>query len=239
MRDRRLNETLGRICGQGRAQPLRTGHRDELEARLVAGYRQKHARNRRWLMLLNPWNRNARFALVGLALAVLSVGACSTSTTTELEVGQKISIDLTAKTDSAIDAIDAEVTRFMDTQPGIEGVSIALSESASGQKVYAIVAMGRGLEQEQLLADLRRAVPALADADISAEVLAGSFEESFAAKLKREIFQLEVSGATAEEIKAAVMEQLEASGQAENAVVDVRMTDGTTDISVTVEESTE
>lgn len=33
---------------------------------LLVGYRNLRSQNRRWLMLLNPWNRAARFAAVGL-----------------------------------------------------------------------------------------------------------------------------------------------------------------------------
>ena len=234
MHDRRLNALLRRSHGD-RSRPPRAGHRTELEDRLVAGYHVRRPRHRRWLMLLNPWNRNARFALVALALVVLGVGACTTSTTTELEVGQKMTIDLTAKSEVDLAQIDADVTRYLDTRPGIEGVNISVSESTDGAVVYEILAMGTGLDQAQLLADLRGAVPALADADIAVEALTGSFEESFASKLKREVFQLEVAGATAEEIRAAVLAQLAAQGQ-ENAVVDVKMGDGTTDISITVED---
>ena len=189
-------------------------------------------------MLLNPWHRTARFAFVGLAMLVLGVGACTTSTTTELQMGQKLSIDLTAKSEADITSIDADVTRFLDTVPGIDGASVSLSEDSGGGVTFEIVAFGTGLAADQLLADLRRAVPALADADIQAEALTGSLEESIASRLRREVFQLEVDGATADEIRAEIMAQLAASGQAEGAVVDVRMSEGQTDISITVEENT-
>ena len=43
-------------------------------------------------MLLNPYNRIGRLAMAGLALMILGIGACSTSTTTEVEMGQEVEL---------------------------------------------------------------------------------------------------------------------------------------------------
>ena len=68
MRDQRLKRDLARLHSARDTNDPRPEHRDALEADLLARYRDRESRTRRWLMLLNPWNRNARFALVGLAL---------------------------------------------------------------------------------------------------------------------------------------------------------------------------
>ncbi len=186
-------------------------------------------------MLLNPWNRTARFALVGLAMLMLGVGACSTSTTTELAMGQKVTINLADKSFPDITAIDTDLTAFLDTYPGIERVNILLNEGTNGSAYFDIVAWGSSLVADQLVADLRRAVPALADQDIQTDLLTGTVNESYADKLKREVFQIEIDGATEEEIRAQIMAQLAEQGVAEGAVVDVQITDGKTEIIMTVD----
>jgi hypothetical protein len=238
MPDRRLNRLLGRLHQTGPINPPRATHRDALENDLLQGFRKQRSHNRRWLMLLNPWNRTARFALVGLALLTLGLGACTTSTTTEVPMGQKLTISVTDKAEQDIAALDAELTAFLDAQADIESVGIQLSETVGGSVVFDVVAWGANLDANQLLADLRRAIPALAEVDIHLEALTGTMEESYAEKLRREIFQIEIDGGTAEEIRAQIMAQLAEQGVAENAVVEVKMGDGETDITITVEEDT-
>ena len=190
--------------------------------------------------MLNPWNRTARFALVGLALVMLGVGACSTSTTTEVDMGKKMSIGFSAKADVDMISIDTGLSNFLDTQPGIENVSVSISETMDGPKLIEVMAWGQDLDGEALVAELRRQVPELEDADISFETLSGTIEESFASKMKREIFHMEVDGATEEEIRAQILEQLAEQGVAEgDAVVDVQMKDGKTEIKVQIEREVE
>ena len=190
--------------------------------------------------MLNPWNRTARFALVGLALILLGVGACSTSTTTEVDLGKKMTIGISAKADVDMISLDTSLTGFLDTQPGIENVSVSISETVNGPKTIEVMAWGQDLDGDALVAELRRQVPELQDADISFETLNGTIEESIASKLKREIFQLEVDGATEEEIRAQILAQLAEQGVAEgDAVVEVQMQDGQTEIKVEVTKEVE
>jgi len=190
--------------------------------------------------MLNPWNRTARFALVGLALVMLGVGACSTSTTTEVDMGTKMSIGFSAKADVDMISIDTGLANFLDTQPGIENVSVSISETMDGPKLIEVMAWGQDLDGEALVAELRRQVPELEDADISFETLSGTIEESFASKMKREVFQMEVDGATEEEIRAQILAQLAEQGVADgDAVVDVQMKDGKTEIKVQIEQEVE
>ena len=190
--------------------------------------------------MLNPWNRAGRFALVGLALIILGVGACSTSTTTEVDLGKKMTIGFSAKADADMISIDTGLSNFLASQPGIENVSVSISETVDGPKIIEVLAWGQDLDGDDLVAELRRQVPELQDADISFETLGGTIEESLAAKLKREIFQLEVDGATEEEIRAQILAQLAEQGVDEgDAVVEVQMKDGTTEIRIEVTEEVE
>lgn len=237
MHDRRMNEDLERLHEPDVARGMRPEHRRELEARLVSRYRTNLSHRRRWLIMLNPWNRTARFALVGLALMILGVGACSTSTTTEVDLGKKMTIGFSAKTDAEVISVDTGLSNFLDTQPGIENVSVSLSEIDGGPTTLEVMAWGQDLDGEALVAELRRQVPELADADISFEPLSGTIEESYASKLKREIFQLEVDGATEQEIRAQILAQLAEQGVAEgDAKVEVIQQDGQTEIKVEVQQ---
>ena len=189
-------------------------------------------------MLLNPWNRTARFAVVGLTLLMLGLGACTTSTTTEMEMGQKVTIGIAAKSVTDVAAIDAAVTSFFDTHPDVENVGIMVNESVDGSTLFEVVAWGPSLDGDQLLADLH-AVPAMAGADLQVEALTGTVTESYADRLKRDIFNIEIDGNTEEEIRAQIMAQLAEQGVAEGAVVEILMDDGETEITITVEDEVE
>jgi hypothetical protein len=190
--------------------------------------------------MLNPWNRVGRFALVGLALIILGVGACSTSTTTEVDMGKKMTIGFTAKADIDMISVDTSLSNFLDTMPGIENVSVSITETCEGPMTIEVMAWGQDLDGDALVAELRRQVPELEDADISFETLSGTIEESFASKLKREVFQMEVDGGTAEEIRAQILAQLAEQGVAEgDAQVEVIQQDGMTEIKVEIQQEVE
>ena len=240
MHDRRLNDDLERLHEPDTTNRPRPEHRRDLEKHLVSRYRTIQSRKRRWLVMLNPWNRVGRFALVGLALIILGVGACSTSTTTEVDMGKKMTIGFTAKADIDMISVDTSLSNFLDTQPGIENVSVSISETVGGPMTIEVMAWGQDLDGDALVAELRRQVPELEDADISFETLSGTIEESFASKLKREVFQIEVDGATEEEIRAQILAQLAEQGVAEgDAQVEVIQQDGMTEIKVEIEQEVE
>ena len=190
--------------------------------------------------MLNPWNRTARFAVVGLALMVLGVGACTTSTTTEVDMGKKMTIGFSAKADVDMISVDTSLSNFLDTQPGIENVSVSISRTMGGPATIEVMAWGQDLDGDALVAELRRQVPELETADISFETLSGTIEESYASKLKREIFQMEVDGASEEEIRAQILAQLAEQGVADgDAQVEVIQQDGKTEIKVQVTKEVE
>ncbi|MEN8008136.1 MAG: hypothetical protein ABFS42_14035 [Candidatus Krumholzibacteriota bacterium] len=240
MHDRRLNDRLKRIHEPDVTNRPRPQHRRELEGRLLSRYRTNQSRKRRWLVMLNPWNRTARFAVVGLALTILGVGACTTSTTTEVDMGKKMTIGFTAKADADMISVDTSLGNFLDAQPGIENVSVSISRTMDGPATIEVMAWGQDLDGEALAAEMRRQIPELQDADIAFETLSGTIEESYASKLKREIFQMEVDGATEEEIRAQILAQLAEQGVAEgDAQVEVIQQDGQTEIKVQVTKEVE
>ena len=109
-----------------------------------------------------------------------------------------------------------------------------------GPKTIEVMAWGQDLDGDALVAELRRQVPELEDADIAFETLSGTIEESFASKMKREVFQMEVDGATEEEIRAQILAQLAEQGVAEgDAQVEVIQEDGMTEIKVEIQQEVE
>lgn len=237
MCDNRLTRLLQIVHGRGTEATFGKDHRRLLRADLLTSYRTYYPRHRRWPMFLSPWNRCGRLAMAGVAMLALGIAACTTSTTTEVQLGQKISIGLADKT-ADLGVIDAQVQDYLAGVPGIENLNLDIRREAGGEARLVLMAWGQGLDGDQLMADLRQAVPALAEAEMQVESLSGAMQESFASHLKREIFRMEVDGGTAEEIKAQILAQLSAQG-AHDAEVDVQMEDGKTRITVKVAEDSE
>ena len=63
MHDRRMKATIRRGLEAAERPRPAPGHRGRLEADLLEAYRERFPRHRRFLMLLNPWNRAARLRL--------------------------------------------------------------------------------------------------------------------------------------------------------------------------------
>ncbi|HPF69389.1 MAG TPA: hypothetical protein PLQ13_01865 [Candidatus Krumholzibacteria bacterium] len=240
MRHDRLNRLLDAWHEGG---PVDTGRRADLEAGLLEQYRKNHPRNRRWLMFLNPWNRAARFAVAGLAVALLGVGACSTETTTEIEAGQQAHISLrldTSVPDKAGELDPRVVTDFIAAQPGVDELNVNVREMIDDAGAVTtdlgLVIWGGNLDADALAAALRERFPSLGASDISFEPLTATVTESLFDKLGREVFHVEADGASAEEIRAQILEQLAAQGVEGDAQVEVIDGDGTREIRVMIEQ---
>lgn len=244
MSERRLKATIRDSLAATAPRPS-PGHRGRLEADLLTAYHTRYPRHRRSLMLLNPRNRTARLALAGLAVALLGVGACSTSTTTEVEMGQKLTITMEGltgeKADDGLRRLEDDLNRFFAARPEVEGVNFNLRGSADGT-VFEVMAWGRDVEAASLEADLRAQVPGLAATSVSVEPLNGSVRESLLAHFGHEVLglELELSGETADEIRAQIMAQMAAAGIDGDARVVVEDTpDGRRIITVDVDGGTQ
>ncbi len=233
MHERRVKAALGRERRAATQRPG-AGHRAQLESRLLDTYRRRYPRHRRWLMLLNPWNRVARLAMAGLAVALIGVGACSTSTTTEVEMGQKLTIGLQDKADVDISTLNGELNRFFGAQPGVDGVSFNV-QVVDGSATLEIMAWGQDLDAAALEAALRKDVPLLAGATVRTEPLSGSVRENLLSHLGHTVLGLEVSGETADEIRVQILQQMAAQGVTGDAQVQVEeLPDGRRQIKVEV-----
>lgn len=240
MRDRRMKATIRRAMAAGQDPRPSAGHRGRLETGLLAAYRDRHPRHRRYLMLLNPWNRSTRLALAGLAVALLGVGACSTSTTTEVEMGQKLTITMAGlagdKADDSLRQLEGELDRFFAGRPEVEGVNFNLRGTDAGT-VFEVMAWGRDVDAAALEAGLREQVPGLAATTVDFEPLSGSVRENLLEHFGHEVLglEMELSGETADEIRAQIMAQMAAAGIDGEAQVHVEETpDGRKTITVEV-----
>ena len=199
-------------------------------------------------MLLNPWNKTARFALVGLALMVLTVGACTTETSTQIEAGQQAHISLNMSdlsTDKSVD-LDArlrEFTDFIAAWNGVEELNVNVREMMDDTGAVTtdlgLMIWGEGLDGESLQAGLMAQFPELAEAQISFEPLATTITESLFDRFGRQVFNLETEGASDEEIRAQILQQLADQGFTGDAQVEVITGDGTQEIKIMLEEDVE
>jgi hypothetical protein len=239
MSHRGLSQLLGKLYQTGTVNPPLPSHQSELESRLVANFEARRSGSGNWFSLLNPWNRSTRIAMIGLAMFILGLGACTTSTTTEFEMGQKITVNLAPQTPTDIATINTQVKDLLATHPAINQSSTSYNVSPDGTVSFNILAWASGLNETQLVASLRSEISELANANITSESLTGTIKETLAEKFKRQVFRLEITGTTEEEIRAQIITQLAAQGSVEGSSVEVNISNGQTEINITVEEELE
>lgn len=217
----------------------------ELEKDLLLRYRQTHSSGKRWYSMLKLQTRFARMAVAGLAVLLLGLGACTTETSTEVEVGKQLRIDLAGHLQGArgMKTIDLnqriqKVVQDFSAAPGVENVNVNLDQNGEGDLALSLVLMGDNLDRETLTTLVRKNFPELPDADIQVQSLEGSLTESWAHRLGREVFHLDADGQSVEEIRAQVFQQLADQGFQGDAEVKVTAGDGrqTIEIELTEEE---
>jgi len=233
MRERRLTAILRRIHGSARAD---AGDGKALEADLLPLYRKLHPKNRRWLVLLNPWNRAARFGLAGLAACVVVVGACTTDVTTGVDVGKSITMDLEPNANvnlharhfrfffhfryrMVLDSARDVVPRVLTAQPGVEDVSVTVDEdSAAGAAEeprdvnLRILIFGSDLDGAALVNTITDSVPALSEAKVTINDLRTTFSESLASKMGRALFGWQGGRPDPQELRRRALQELAARG---------------------------
>ena len=138
-----------------------------LEAELLSRYRELHPKERRWLVLLNPWNRTARLGFAGVAMCLLVVGAC-TDTITEVEVGKQVIMDVDPDANAdpdanvdvqldprilhqlvhikeyiridltGLDQLQGRIHETLKAQPGVEDASVSVSSKDEGKRMVSV-----------------------------------------------------------------------------------------------------
>jgi hypothetical protein len=242
MHDRRMKATIRRGLEAADTPQPAPGHRGRLEADLLEAYRERLPRHRRFLMLLNPWNRAARLAMAGLAVALLGLGACSTSTTTEVEMGQKLTITMGGlsgeKADDDLKALEGELNRFFEAQPEVEGVTFNLRGMDGQTRCSKSWPGARAWTPRHWKPTCASRCRAWRVRNVVVEPLNGSVRENILSHLGHEYLglELEVTGETAEEIRQQIMAQMATAGVTGDARVHVETSaDGHKVIKVEVE----
>jgi hypothetical protein len=233
MRRQRLTSILRRIHGSARTD---MGNGKALEADLLTRYRKLHPQNRRWLVLLNPWNRTARFGFAGLAACLLVVVACTTETITEVEVGKQVIMNMETDVNEDVNVyvnVDLrsihtfihiaqedpsqpqnEISALLTAQPGVEDVSVSVSVEEEGERYINvdILVFGSDLDGEGLVSALTDSYPALSHAAVTINNLHTTFSESLASKIGRTLFRVEGSRPAPHELRLQVLEELATRG---------------------------
>lgn len=240
MGDRRLNRDLEKLHQSNIPE---SEHRKLLEDDLLLRYRNIHSKKKRFLNMLNPHTRFTRFAVIGLAMLLLGVTACSTQTTSEVEIGKQVSVSFdgqltTASGEKTIDINERiqEVMHQLSGADGIEELNVNIEQDGEGNLTLSLMLFGDDIDSEMLTAMLHDSFPEMPDAEILIEILEGTIEESWAERFGREVFHFESSGGSDEEIHAQILQQIQEQGFDGDAEVIVNTEDGEQTIEIIMTE---
>jgi hypothetical protein len=189
-------------------------------------------------MLLNPWHRFARIALVGLSLCLVVVAACTTETITDVEVGKRVQMNLDGEAGAqpedgqalfifkyvSPDDVTREAKKLTDVlivQPGVSDASVSINQQSNGEATIDMLVWGEHLDTGALVNTLVESNPMLANASVTVDDLNATVKETYASKIGRKLFHVEVGGSNPEELRAQVLEQLAAQGFTGHASVEV------------------
>jgi hypothetical protein len=243
MGDHRLNRDLERLHQSNTPD---SAHRKLLEDDLLLRYRNIHSKKKRLISMLNPHTRFARFAVLGLTMLLLGVGACSTQTTTEVEIGKQVSVSLdgqitTPGGEKSIDINERiqEVMNQLSATDGIEEMDVNIEQDGEGNLTLGLMLFGDDIDGEALTAMLHDSFPEMPDAEILVEVLEGTIEESWAERFGREVFHFESDGGSDEEIRAQILQQIQEQGFEGEAEVIVNTEGGEQTIEIIMTEDEE
>jgi len=237
-----LNARLKALHESGR-QPLKVAD-DDLENALLAEFRNLYPWHRRWLVMLNPYNKLTRLAFTCLALLVLGVAACTTPTSTEVDMGRQYTLQMASATgmpeagEKMFDEL-GELEAYLDTRTDIDDFQVMIHETSEGSASIDLLVWGTELDGDSLLAELQERFGDLAGLQISVEPLTGTLEESIGSRMGRAVFDIEVSGATAEEIRQQILAELAAQGLDGDAQVEISDDGEVSTIDITIEASGE
>lgn len=167
-----------------------------------------------------------RPVLAAVGLVILGVAACTAPTEYEVEVGKQMSIAFAdpGKSLPDLEAQIAEVQAYIDGLEAVDGCWFNIQARPDGPVNAEITMWGQRLDGEALRADLLARFPFLNDAEIAFTPLAGATHGTFADRLGHDLFHVEVSGGTAEEIRMQILEEL--TRQQLSGDADVEVTDG-------------
>jgi hypothetical protein len=209
------------------------GHREALEARLVARYDQIHPQTEESPM--KTFARRHGMQLAFLAVLAVALGAAAQApahlsqrvgTRIDVEMARAVHID-PAELRKALEVLQEE-PRGGFGGPAVEKrvreIQVRQLRTAEGPRLQ-IDLFGEPLAPDAE-ARLRAALPKLHDATVRISAIDASVQTNLAGKLAHEFLGHDPEGLSAEELKRRVQEQLRASGETGDVDVQVEQ-DGT------------
>ena len=151
----------------------------------------------------------------------LLFGACQVPTTHSVAVGKRVSLETDAKVELTRGVVDT-----LSELPGVDNVSVSVSESSDGPNRIDLLVWGRDVSSPAILSTLRAAMPAADGARVTVEDLEGTLHEKLGDRLGRDLFKFEIDADTEDEIRHQVLQQLAEHGFSGNAAVSVSEEDG-------------
>ena len=181
--------------------------------------------------------------LASFCVLILGVAACNTPTEYEVQMGERLTLTV-EDPDKAADLNDLFaqmqlMVAFAENWPGTEGVSMNVNNVEGGPVTADLMVWGQNVDGDALAAALQSEFPVLDGAQFEIEPLEGTAEGNLGDAMGHAIFDLEVEGETAEEIREAILQQIAEQGFTGEAVVDVQEADGIQTINIELNEVSE
>jgi hypothetical protein len=202
-----------------RETTMNTDHEQRLEAELLSRHERLYPHQEGWKMLFDPRVKAGRLVLTLVAVVALGIAACTVPTEYEADVGKTLDIHV-AGSAKALPSPN-EMVALLDQADVADQVSVSISESPAGEADLHLMLWGQNVSSDRVIDLLRTQVPALAEALFSVDELQGTVRSSLAEKIGHDVFKIEVSGDTAEEIRQQILTQMAAQGIQGDAVVEI------------------
>ena len=223
----RIDTALSAVYARSESDAQRTAreqHCQDLEQQLADLHAARPLVPRRssfWRALLGV----RRLAVASVVFAALAIGACQVPVEMELVMGHQMRFVLPATDDihRQIESLTGEIQAFAP----VEKIEVQIHKSSEDDRmVVQLGVWGEGVEPEQVFAHLRARLPILEEAQCDALPLAGTVRTTLGDRLGHDLFHLALDQKNVEQARAAVLEELAASGFDGDAQVTVEEDDG-------------
>lgn len=188
----------------------REAHCQRLEQTLLAQFAAQPVapkRSRLWGFLFGA----RRFAVASLVFAALAVGACQMPVEMQLVMGQQMRFVLPATADMHQQI--EKITREIEDIAPVEKIEVQVQQSSEADHmVVSLGVWGEGVDPEQVFDHLRTNLPMLEEVQCDAQPLAGTVRTTLGDRLGHQLFRFALDQKNVEDARAAILQELTASG---------------------------
>jgi hypothetical protein len=240
MRQRTLQQVLQAVYRAPHSMPSAAKPSAALEADIMAAYDKRHGHQRQglsvWRALWQPRSVLARTAATAVLLIALLGVACELPTTANVDMGQRMVLQVQADPSAADLLHFEEKLHGALSAAGADNVQIAIERSNAQTLTFDIVAWDEDLSARRVEEIVRKQLGATNILTVNISTLTGTVTESLGHRMMREFFGADINGPSAEELRADILQRLVEQGFDSAASVQVQ-DDGTTR-KITVEAKT-